>query len=161
MRTDPCFYQFGSWRNMLQTWLKEDRFYNVQLQANLFGGTSVLCSWGSRYGKRGGYKIIFCDSELEVNSALQVIEKRRRARGYKFTEQMLLVVTVAMKGGCIRLSQCLDVLLSSAIRKQLIIQSIFLILEYTPVSWVLKSPLLLHVIPMRSYIGIISSSPNT
>jgi len=34
----------------------------------------------------GGYKIIFCDSELEVSSALQVIEKRRRARGYKLTE---------------------------------------------------------------------------
>ena len=71
---------------MLQTWLKEDRFYNVQLQANLFGGTSVVCSWGSRYGKLGGYKIIFCDNELEVSSALQVIEKRRRARGYKLTE---------------------------------------------------------------------------
>ena len=71
---------------MLQTWLREDRFYNVQLQTNLFGGTSVFCSWGSRYGKRGGYKIIFCDSELEVSSALQVIEKRRRVRGNKLTE---------------------------------------------------------------------------
>ena len=71
---------------MLQTWLREDRFYNVQLQTNLFDGTSVVCSWGSRYAKRGGNKIIFCDSELEVSSALQVIEKRRRARGYKLTE---------------------------------------------------------------------------
>jgi hypothetical protein len=51
---------------MLQTWLKEDRFYNVQLQTNLFGGTSVVCSWGSRYGKRWGYKIIFCDIGADV-----------------------------------------------------------------------------------------------
>ena len=64
---------------MLQTWLKEDRFYNVQLQTNLFGGTSVFCSWGSRYGKRGGYKIIFCDSELivrQINGDYKVKNER-------------------------------------------------------------------------------------
>ena len=71
---------------MLQTWLKEDRFYNVQLQANLFGGTSVVCSWGSRYGKQGGYKIIFCDNELDVENTLQIIKKRRHARGYRLTD---------------------------------------------------------------------------
>lgn len=71
---------------MLQSWLKEDRFYNVQLQANLFGGTSVFCSWGSRYGKRGGYKIIFCDNESEVDNALLVIGKRREAKGYRLSK---------------------------------------------------------------------------
>ncbi len=71
---------------MLLSWSKEHRFYNVQLQANLFGGISVFCSWGSIDSKQGSCKIIYCDSELEVNSALQVIEKRRRERGYRLTE---------------------------------------------------------------------------
>jgi len=71
---------------MLQTWLKDDRFYNVQLQSNLFGGISVFCSWGSTYGKRGGCKIIFCDNEQDVDNALQVIKKRRKARGYKLSD---------------------------------------------------------------------------
>jgi hypothetical protein len=55
---------------MLQSWLKDDRFYNVQLQSNLFGGISVFCSWGSTYGKRGGCKIIFCDNELDATDIL-------------------------------------------------------------------------------------------
>lgn len=71
---------------MLQSWLKDDRFYNVQLQANLFGGTSVFCSWGSTYGKRGGCKIVLCDNELDVENTLQIIKKRRHARGYKLTD---------------------------------------------------------------------------
>jgi predicted DNA-binding WGR domain protein len=71
---------------MLLSWLKDHRFYNVQLQANLFGGTSVFCSWGSRYGKRGGYKIIFCDNELDVANTLQAIKKRRKVNGYILTD---------------------------------------------------------------------------
>ena len=43
---------------MLLSWSKERRFYNVQLQANLFGGISVFCSWGSIDSKQGSCKII-------------------------------------------------------------------------------------------------------
>jgi len=56
------------------------------LQANLFGSTSVICSWGGTGSKRGGYKIIFCDNELDVENTLQVIRKRRKARGYRLTD---------------------------------------------------------------------------
>jgi len=72
--------------NMLLSWLKDNRFYNVQLQANLFGGTSVVCSWGSTISKRAGHKIIFCDNKLDVESTLQTIKKRRKARGYKIID---------------------------------------------------------------------------
>lgn len=75
-----------SLHDMLQSWLKDDRFYNVQLQSNLFGGISVFCNWGSTYGKRGGCKIIFCDNELDAADILQMIEKRRSARGYRLLD---------------------------------------------------------------------------
>lgn len=68
---------------MLLSWLKDTRFYNVQLQTNLFGGISVVCSWGSTISKRGGHKIIICDNNLDIESTLLIIKKRRKARGYK------------------------------------------------------------------------------
>jgi predicted DNA-binding WGR domain protein len=71
---------------MLLCWSKDNRFYNVQLQANLFGSKRVICSWGSTGSKRGGYKIIFCDNELDVENTLQVIRKSRKARGYRLTD---------------------------------------------------------------------------
>ena len=61
---------------------KERRFYSIQLQPNLFGGISVVCSWGSMDSKRGSHKIIFCESEVEAESILQIIKRRRKARGY-------------------------------------------------------------------------------
>ncbi len=71
---------------MLLSWSKERRFYNVHLQANLFGGISIICSWGSIDKKGGGHKIIYCDNEADVENTLQAIRKRRRARGYILTE---------------------------------------------------------------------------
>jgi predicted DNA-binding WGR domain protein len=71
---------------MLLSWLKGYKFYNVQLQTNLFGGTSVVCSWGSLNSKRGSRKIILCENELDVKNTLQAIKKRRRARGYKLLD---------------------------------------------------------------------------
>ena len=60
--------------------------YHVRFLGDGGNGNIFSVTRRSRYGKRGGYKIIFCESELEVNSALQVIEKRRRERGYRLTE---------------------------------------------------------------------------
>ena len=68
---------------MQYRWLKENKYYNVHLQLNLFGGTSVICSWGSINSKQGGYKITFCNNQLEVEATLNAIIKRRKARGYQ------------------------------------------------------------------------------
>ncbi len=64
---------------MLLCWSKDNRFYNVQLQANLFGSTSVICSWGSTGSKRGGYKIIFCDNELDVENNFASNQKKEKS----------------------------------------------------------------------------------
>ncbi len=71
---------------MLLSWSKNNRFYNAQLQASFFGGISIFCRWGSIYKKGATYKIIYCDNEQDIDNALQVIAKRRRARGYKLSE---------------------------------------------------------------------------
>ena len=63
-------------------WCKELKYYNIHVQSNLFGETSVIKSWGSLNSRRAGYKITFCNSETEVDKIVTEIIKKRRARGY-------------------------------------------------------------------------------
>jgi DNA polymerase-3 subunit epsilon len=63
-------------------WQKDSKYYKLTLQPNLFGTTDVICHWG-RYGtNRGGYKIIACKDQQEIDNAIQLITKRRQIRGY-------------------------------------------------------------------------------
>ena len=61
---------------------KNERFYHVYLQENFFGGTTVVCSWGTFDSIRGNCKNIFCSNMDEVHDALEVIKKTRAKRGY-------------------------------------------------------------------------------
>lgn len=65
---------------------KKERFYHVYLQDNLFGGTTVICSWGVFDGNRAGHKYIFCDNQQQVTDELKKITKTRIARGYAYYE---------------------------------------------------------------------------
>ena len=71
---------------MFKQWVKNKKFYNVHLQRNLFGGTSVICSWGSFSNNLGGHKIIFCQKEEQIVAIIKKIGKRRKYRGYKLNE---------------------------------------------------------------------------
>jgi len=51
-----------------------------------YSAASVFCSWGSIDSKQGSCKIIYCDNEQDVDNALQVIKKRRKARGYRLSD---------------------------------------------------------------------------
>lgn len=62
---------------------KAERYYNVYLQENFFGGITVICSWGTFDSRRGNCKHIFCNSMDEVNNKLTEITKLRHKRGYK------------------------------------------------------------------------------
>ena len=66
-------------------WRKDNKYYKIQLQLNLFGSTSIICSWGSLSSNLGNYKIIICDMEQEVNSILKHIIKVRKSRGYNIS----------------------------------------------------------------------------
>ncbi len=63
-------------------WHKTTKYYHIHLQPNLFGGISVIKSWGGLTVKKSGHKITLCDSSAQVNTVILAAKKRRKARGY-------------------------------------------------------------------------------
>ncbi|TBG55864.1 WGR domain-containing protein [Rhizobium leguminosarum] len=57
------------------------RFYALSIEPNLFGGTSLVRSWG-RIGCRGQQKIHVLDSEAKAVDLLLTLLRRKRSRGY-------------------------------------------------------------------------------
>jgi hypothetical protein len=64
-------------------WTKEHLDYKVLLQATLFGTIDVVCVWGRIGGNVGGYKVISCDTDQDVELSINSIKKRRQYRGYQ------------------------------------------------------------------------------
>ena len=63
-------------------WQKDNKYYKLHLQANLFGGDDIICCWG-RYGSKfGGYKIITCDTQTQLEMGIDKVRRRRKTRGY-------------------------------------------------------------------------------
>ncbi|TBX79947.1 WGR domain-containing protein [Rhizobium laguerreae] len=58
------------------------RFYALSIEPNLFGGTSLVRSWG-RIGSRGQQKIHVFDSELKAVDLLLTLLRRKGSRGYR------------------------------------------------------------------------------
>ncbi|TBH27845.1 WGR domain-containing protein [Rhizobium leguminosarum] len=57
------------------------RYYALSIEPNLFGGTSLVRSWG-RIGSRGQQKIHVFDSEAKAVDLLLTLLRRKRSRGY-------------------------------------------------------------------------------
>ncbi|MBX4864515.1 WGR domain-containing protein [Rhizobium leguminosarum bv. viciae] len=57
------------------------RFYALSIEPNLFGGTSLVRSWG-RIGSRGQQKIHVFDSEAKAVDLLLTLLRKKRSRGY-------------------------------------------------------------------------------
>ncbi|MCW1411952.1 WGR domain-containing protein [Rhizobium sp. 1AS11] len=57
------------------------RYYALSIEPNLFGGTSLVRSWG-RIGSRGQQKIHVFDSEVKAVDLLLTLLRRKRSRGY-------------------------------------------------------------------------------
>lgn len=74
--------------NYKLSWLKEAKYYNLHIQPNLFGGMSVIKSWGSTVSGRGGHKIIFCESESEIMEIINDVKKKRKYRKYRLTKKV-------------------------------------------------------------------------
>ena len=62
---------------------KLNRYYNLYKQDDLFGGITLICSWGTFDSKRGGHKFIFCKNQLELYAQLSKISKVRLMRNYR------------------------------------------------------------------------------
>jgi predicted DNA-binding WGR domain protein len=58
------------------------RFYRLSLSETLFGGVSVIRSWG-RVGTRGREIVHLFDSEAEALGLFLALARRKRARGYR------------------------------------------------------------------------------
>ncbi|MEF3135498.1 WGR domain-containing protein [Rhizobium sp. 268] len=58
------------------------RFYALSIEPNLFGGTSLVRSWG-RIGSRGEQKINIFDNEAKAVDLLLTLLRRKRSRGYR------------------------------------------------------------------------------
>ncbi|QOF75660.1 WGR domain-containing protein (plasmid) [Aminobacter sp. SR38] len=57
------------------------RFYSLTLQPNLFGGVSVIRTWG-RIGTNGQAMIETFDEPDQANRAMRCLEHMKRRRGY-------------------------------------------------------------------------------
>jgi len=62
---------------------KNERFYHLHEQMNLFGGISLICSWGSFDSHRGGHKIFIYDDADKLKEKINEIRKIRKYRGYE------------------------------------------------------------------------------
>ncbi len=58
-----------------------NRYYTLSVQPNLFGGHSLIRSWG-RIGSGGQVKIDLHVDEVSARGALERLLKSKRNRGY-------------------------------------------------------------------------------
>ncbi|QCJ00932.1 WGR domain-containing protein [Agrobacterium larrymoorei] len=58
------------------------RFYGITIQPTLFGGSSVIRNWG-RIGSGGQMMIETFDHPDDAETALFLIERTKRRRGYR------------------------------------------------------------------------------
>lgn len=60
------------------------RFYELDIQQNLFGGHSVIRTWG-RIGTRGQIKVELHDDEMLAERSYKKMQLSKLNRGYKFS----------------------------------------------------------------------------
>jgi predicted DNA-binding WGR domain protein len=77
--TDVVLYRIDPSQNM-------QRFYTISVSSNLFGGRSLIKSWG-RIGTRGQSKVEFFDDECLAHSELIRFAISKRKRGYVYGKQ--------------------------------------------------------------------------
>ena len=68
---------------MVLYWKKDNKYYKLFEQSTSFGTIDVVCVWGRIGGNLGGCKIISCDTDQDVELAVNSIKKRRQYRGYQ------------------------------------------------------------------------------
>lgn len=71
---------------MVIEWTKKKRRYKLLMQPNLFGGTDIVCMWGSIGTNLGNYKVITVESKDNIEIIINDITKRRQRRGYTMCE---------------------------------------------------------------------------
>jgi len=71
---------------MVIKFTRYDKYYNLRVCKNLFGNTSIICSYGSNFSGLGNVKIIECKAEKELERKIREITNIRLRHGYKKVE---------------------------------------------------------------------------
>lgn len=66
----------------MYSWIKNNRYYTVSLDADLFGQWVVSQLWGSLNSKRGSHKMESFSTIEDAKQHIASIGKRRSQRGY-------------------------------------------------------------------------------
>ena len=72
-------------------WTKDHKYYRLTTQANLFGTTDLICSWGSLYSNKGNYKVIHCTAQHEIDTHIKRITRIRKSREYILIHTNILI----------------------------------------------------------------------
>lgn len=75
-QSDTTLFRIDHSRNMR-------RYYSADIQPNLFGGHSLIRTWG-RIGSSGQVMIDFFDNEIEASAAQIKLLNQKRKRGYVY-----------------------------------------------------------------------------
>ena len=78
--TDICVQRIDPGQNMF-------RFYSTTLQPNLFGGHSLIRTWG-RIGTAGTTKVELFSSDAEAERARSRLIRAKLGRGYRLTSNL-------------------------------------------------------------------------
>ena len=74
-------YQVERWA--VRRWQTATRYYTVEVIQDLFGDWCLRSSWGGLGARSGQARVTSMPDYLAAITALQQIDKRRRARGYQ------------------------------------------------------------------------------
>jgi len=98
-------------------WQKGNRYYVAEVGQDLFGAWLLKRTWGSIHTHRGHSKTVCADNYEHALKLLQVVVKRRRARGYSQTANLasrnrldvalgLVAYTISSSARCILIAAC-------------------------------------------------------
>lgn len=74
----------GQWFTI--RWQKGNRYYVAELMQDLFGAWQLKRTWGSIDTHRGHTKTLYADNYDHALKLLRNLEKRRKTRGYTWTD---------------------------------------------------------------------------
>jgi predicted DNA-binding WGR domain protein len=68
----------------MRRWVHREkaRYYQAELTEDLLGGWCVVTAWGGTHSRLGQIRRAWLPSNTEALKQLDVIDKRRRRRGY-------------------------------------------------------------------------------
>lgn len=78
-------------------WRKEQRYYGIAIQYNLWGTQDIIIAWGNLYNKLGNRKIITITHLKELEDIVKQVSARRKQKKYELVRDTLTKMLVNEK----------------------------------------------------------------